>query len=93
MTTLRERILADLADRRGIPSDLERGDDWEDARTRLDAMIALERTRIEAETIAKVVADLRKMADAQPLYMHDAAQVIRIVADRYERGDWRKAGG
>lgn len=72
---------------------MERGEDWENARAWVDAMIAAERTRIEAETVAAIVADLHRQADAQDHRSEVGkakASALMAAASRLASGEWRK---
>lgn len=80
---LREAILYDLCDRRGCPDDIERGRDWEDARTVIDNLIVAQFTEVEVAGVERALIN----TDISALPQFKAIQTkLAIVEDG--RNEW-----
>lgn len=75
-------ILADLADRRGIPDDLVNGDDWEQARTKADALVV---DALLSERRAVLLRVARELHSVATHYHNQFGDTLRGLATKYKR--------
>jgi hypothetical protein len=75
-------ILDDLAGRRGIPNDLVHGDDWEQARTKADALVVDALLSERRAVLLRVAGELEALA---AMYTGLEAHLLQRQAAKYRK--------
>jgi len=77
-------ILDDLAGRRGIPDDLVHGDDWEQARTKADALVVDALLSERRAVLLRVAGELTAAATGDAWDPASRGRLLDMAA-KYER--------